>query len=120
MRSWGRVGQTNGQGGTWVQVDTAPSGDNSAVWFLTLIQTLRLNLGESPVYGNYGIPAQQAVIQQTFPDFFMAMTQQQFAAYFAGLTIQRVAGGPGANGPVYKARAVLFGGAPPLNATVPT
>jgi hypothetical protein len=52
-----------------------------------LIQVLKLNLGESPFYANYGIPAYKSIVQQIFPDFYVAQTQQQFAPYFASLTI---------------------------------
>jgi HSP20 family molecular chaperone IbpA len=63
------------------------------------LQCLQLNLGESPFYAAFGISAQQAVIQQLWPDYDVARTQQQFAPYFAALIISRV---PGAQKPTYK------------------
>lgn len=89
MRTWGR---TYNEDGTyqWVKVSTAPDGNNDLVWLTTLIQCLKLNLGESPFYANYGIPARPAVIQQIFPDFYVFRTQQQFAQYFASLIITKL------------------------------
>lgn len=108
MRTYGRVGQQNGIGGTWVEVTTDANGYNDQVYLTTLIQTLRLGLGESPFFANYGIPAQQSVMMQVFPDFYVAQTQQQFAPYFVSLTIQRI---PGTTTPQYSVSAVLHSGA---------
>ena len=58
--------------------------------------------------GNYGIPATQSVITTVFPDFYTAQTQQQFAPFFAALSIQRVIG---ASQPIYNVRAVCHSGA---------
>lgn len=74
------------------------TGANDAVWLTTLLQVLQLNLGESPFYAQYGIAAQQSVIQQIWPDYDVARTQQQFSGYFAALIIARV---PGARTPTY-------------------
>ncbi|MFZ4998399.1 hypothetical protein ACOY5P_03255 [Enterobacter asburiae] len=89
MRTWGRVTDANGNK-TWVAVETDENGDSSYVWLTTLIQTLKLGLGESPFYAQYGIPAQQSIAQQVYPDYYVNMTQQQFAGYFASLTITKV------------------------------
>lgn len=89
MRTWGRVGGVKGVGGTWVEVDTDPNGSNALVYLTTLCQVLLLNLNEDPFFANYGIPAQQSVMQQIYPDFYMIATQQQFAQYFASLIITR-------------------------------
>ncbi len=102
MRTWGRTPD-----GTWHEVTTDAKGYNDLVWFVTLCQTLLLNLGESPFFANYGIPAQQSVMQQIYPDFYVAMTQQQFAPYFANLSVARE---PGRN-PVYNVRALAQTGA---------
>jgi hypothetical protein len=85
LRTWGRVN------GIWEEVTTDANGYNDAVWITTLIQNLKLNLGESPFYANNGIPAQQSVLTQIFPDFYVAQVQQQFSQYFASLIISKVA-----------------------------
>ena len=86
MRTWGRVN------GVWQEITTDASGDNDAVYLTTLIQVLKLAPGESPFYANYGVPAQASVVSQIFPDFYTTLTQQQFAPYFASLTITRSGG----------------------------
>jgi hypothetical protein len=109
VRTWGRIGQDeNGRGGTWVEVTTDANGFNEDVYLTTLVQCLRLNLGESPFYANYGIPAYPSVITQTYPDFYAAQTQTQFAPYFASLTIQRL---NTSGAPIYLVTAVCFNGA---------
>lgn len=87
MRTWGRITLANGTK-QWVEVPEI-NGDFSYGWITTLIQCLKLSLGESPFYADHGIPAQRSVIQQLIPDFYVNMTQQQFAQYFASLTITR-------------------------------
>lgn len=73
----------------WVEVDTSSDGFNDDVYLTTLCQVLKLNLGESPFYGNYGIPSKVSVVQQVSPDFYVMNVQQQFAGYFANLSIAR-------------------------------
>lgn len=77
MRTYGRD-----ENGTWFRIT-----DDSHVWLATLVQTLRLTQGESPFYGNYGIPAQISVVTQIAPDAAVARTQSQYAPYFAMLTV---------------------------------
>lgn len=74
----------------WIKVTTTPAGFNDYVHLTTLIQTMKLELGESPFYGNSGIPAKPTIVQQIAPDFYATRIQQQFAQYFANLTIARV------------------------------
>jgi hypothetical protein len=88
MRTYGRVYNADGTY-TWVVVTTDANGFNDWVWLTTLLQVLQLNLNESPFYANYGIPAHQAVVQQVFPDLYVAITQQQFSQYFASLVIAK-------------------------------
>jgi hypothetical protein len=116
LRTYGRVGQVNGIGGTWVTVSTDSTGDSSNVYLTTLCQTLKLNLNESPFFANYGIPAQQSVITQVFPDYYATQTQTQFAPFFASLVITRI---QGSNPPTYNVQAVCHNGAV-LTATVAT
>ncbi len=76
MRTYGR------SAGRSVKIVTDPNGQNDQIYLTTMIQVLKLNLGESPFYANYGIPAQQNVMQQIFPDYYVSLVQQQFAQYF--------------------------------------
>lgn len=100
MRTYGR------SGGIWVEVVTDPNGQNDQIYLTTLLQTLKLNLGESPFWANYGIPAQTSVIQQIFPDYYVSFTQQQFAQYFASLTIARSSPSP----PTYRVNVITHNG----------
>jgi hypothetical protein len=70
-------------------VTTDANGFSDSVYLTSLAQVLKLNLGESPFFSNYGIPAHPSVVTQIFPDFFMARTQQQFAPYFASLIVAK-------------------------------
>lgn len=106
MRTWGRVTDENGKK-SWVPVETDENGDSSYVWLTTLIQTLKLGLGESPFYAQFGIPAQQSIVQQIYPDYYVNMTQQQFSMYFASLTISKVSG---AVNPTYTIDVVFLNG----------
>jgi hypothetical protein len=109
LRVWGRVGGgVNGVGGTWVPVVTAPNGDNSAVYVTALCQTLKLNKGESPMFGSSGIGAQNAVMTQIAPDLDATAVQTYYSPFFASLIINRVLG---VNPPTYTVRAVAFSGA---------
>lgn len=104
MRTWGRIANT----GEWFEVTTDANGFNDAVYLTTLAQVLLLNRGESPFFGDYGIPSQQAVITNLPPDFYVTLTQQQFAPYFASLIInRRPATGTGPrNPPVYDVNVI--------------
>lgn len=88
MRTWGRTYNEDGTS-QWVEVQTDANGFDDAVWITTLIQCLKLNLGESPFFAQFGIPAKPSVVQQIAPDFYVAMTQQLFAQYFASLIITK-------------------------------
>jgi hypothetical protein len=129
MRTWGRIANPNvGQPGPpgpvdvpqppflWVQVTTDPTtGLNDMVYLTTLCQTLLLNLNESPFYSNRGIPQQQSVIQQVWPDYYVALTQQLFAPYFASLTVERETG---AENPTYNVYVMTHQGLI-INASIP-
>lgn len=73
----------------WVEVSTDGNGFNDAVWLTTLSQVLQLNLNESPMFGNWGIPSQQALTTQVLPDYYVMLTQQNFAQYFLSLLISK-------------------------------
>lgn len=92
MRTYGRVLvdplQPDGPK-RWVEVNTDAQGYNDHVYLTALAQVLKLNLGESPFWANYGIPARDSVLQQIMPDYNVVFTQQQFAPYFANLQIAK-------------------------------
>jgi hypothetical protein len=75
---------------TWLEVDTDASGFNDAVYITTLLQCLQLAPNESPFFSQYGIPAQPALVQQFFPDYYVAQTQSQFASYFTSLIVTKI------------------------------
>lgn len=104
MRTWGRVTNSDGSR-SWQLVETDANGSSDYVWITTLIQTLLLNLAESPFYADRGIPAQQAVQNQIFPDYNIAYTQQLFAPYFASLIVSKISARD-ANGVPYPAYAI--------------
>lgn len=111
MRTFGRVwsGGAVGKGTpTWVEVTTDSLGYNDYIYITTLAQVLLLNRGESPFYANFGIPAQQSVVQQVFPDFYMSQTQQQFAPYFGALTLAKLGG----TTPMYRMSVTTNAGVP--------
>jgi len=99
VRTYGRIFALNPDGSRrvpqpagfpqWAQVSTDANGFDDYVWLTTLLQCLKLGLGESPFWANYGIPARQSVAQQIAPDYYVARTQQQFASRFANLVVAR-------------------------------
>jgi hypothetical protein len=113
VRTYGRVYNEDGSY-TWVVVCTDANGHNDAVYLTTLVQVLKLNLNESPFYGNYGIPAEPSVMMQIFPDFHVTRTQQQFAPFFASLIVSKVDGATDSQGapePSYNINVVTHLGA---------
>jgi len=113
MRTYGRTYDLLGNP-TWVTVETDDNGFDDMVWITTLIQTLKLNLGESPFFANYGIPAHSSVMTQIFPDYYIVYTQQQYARYFANLIVARLDDPK----PLYQVNVVTHQGVV-LNASVP-
>jgi hypothetical protein len=87
MRTYGRTQNVLSGKKTWWMVTTDTNGFNDSVYLTTLAQVCKLNLGESPFFANYGIPAHPSVVLQIYPDFYMVRTQQQFASFFASLII---------------------------------
>jgi hypothetical protein len=87
MRTYGRTRDVLTGKKKWWIITTDANGYNDSVWLTTLAQVCKLNLGESPFFANYGIPAHPSVVLQIFPDFYMVRTQQQFAPFFASLII---------------------------------
>lgn len=92
MRTYGRVANPNSGSPDpvkWVEVQTAPNGLNDYVYVTALIQELKLNLGESPFWGDRGIPAKPSVVTQVAPDYYTMLMQQRYAPYFLAITIVR-------------------------------
>jgi hypothetical protein len=69
-------------------VTTDANGFNDMVWLTTLAQCCKLNLGESPFFADWGIPAYASVVTQIHPTFYMTLMQQRFSGYFMNLQIQ--------------------------------
>jgi hypothetical protein len=107
----------------WVQVNTDSNGYNDMVWLTTLIQVVKLNLGESPFFANYGIPAHPSVVSQVAPDLYLNRIQQQFAQYFLTLIVSKLPNQPdpdvGAPSPTYNISIITTYGAF-LSQVVPT
>lgn len=108
MRTYGRQEDPVTGEKKWIVVETSVEAGDDYVWLTTLCQTLKLNLGESPFFANYGIPAKPSVVQQVFPDFYVTRTQQQYAPRFASLIVTKV---PDDN-PNYKINVTLNNGVP--------
>jgi hypothetical protein len=87
MRVFGRTRNVLTGKKTWWVVTTDINGFNDSVYLTALAQVIKLNLGESPFFAQYGIPAHESVVTQIFPDFYLAFTQQQYAGYFASLLL---------------------------------
>ena len=106
MRTYGRITNSDGTR-SWVEVNQDSSGNFEYGYVTTLIQCLKLSLGESPFYANYGIPAQRSIITQIAPDFYVTQTQQQFSPYFASLLVSKQ---QAALNPTYDINVVLTNG----------
>lgn len=97
----------------WLEVTTDQDGFDDMVYLTNLIQVLKLNLGESPFYANWGIPAHPSVVTQIAPDYYVSLTQQRFAKYFMLLTISRSNGfdEDGRPAPLYNVNVITNAGA---------
>ena len=126
MRVWGRVYNPLDQfDWTWVEVDTDPNGLNDKVMVTALVQVLKLSLGESPFFNDYGIPGAQSVLTQIAPDYYASLTQQRYAQNFASLIITRVDSPPAtlkeAPVPTYDVQVVTkYGVVLTANTAIPT
>lgn len=125
-RVYGRVTDLFGKR-QWIEVTTDSAGYDDEVNVVWMAQVFALNLGESPFYSDWGLPAHQSVMTQVAPDFFVNLTQQRFSPLFASLIVQKVEGGTmqqpppfAAPSPTYTVRVVTHAGAimPPI--TIPT
>lgn len=114
MRVYGRIYDEQGNP-HWIEVDTDANGFNDFVYVTALAQCLKLTLGESPFYADYGIPGPQAVMAQIAPDFYVARTQQRYSGFFGNLIItreQKVIPPKTAPVPTYNVKIVTHQGVP--------
>lgn len=120
MRVYGRVYENNGIDYTWQEVQTDDAGFNDEVYLTAFAQVLQLQPGESPFYATYGIPANQSVGNQTFPDANVYFLQSQYAPNFVSLMVEPTPQGDthGVVTPVYNIRAITHKGAI-LTAVIP-
>lgn len=88
MRTYGRV-YSDPDTYTWVVVETDQNGFNDYVHVTGLIQELKLNLGESPFWGDRGIPAKPSIVMQVAPDYYTMLMQQRYSPFFLAITIAR-------------------------------
>ncbi len=116
MRVWGRTTDPVTGVKTWVEVSTGPDGLNQEVYVTWLAQVLKLNLGESPFWANWGIPQYQTIMTQVVPDYYMIQTQSFFSGNFASLVISRV---QGTANPTYNINVLTKAGAT-ITAVIPT
>jgi hypothetical protein len=89
MRTYGRVTNELGER-FWQMVETDANGFNDMVYVTGLIQELKLNLGESPFWGDRGIPAKPSVVSQVAPDYYTMLMQQRYAPYFMNILIYKI------------------------------
>jgi hypothetical protein len=83
MRTYGRTQDVLTGKKRWWVVTTDMGGYNDSVYLTDLAQVCKLNLGESPFFADWGIPAHPSVVTQVFPDLYMTRIQQRFAPRFA-------------------------------------
>ena len=89
MRTYGRTQDVLSGKKKWWVVTTDSGGYNDSVYLTALAQVIKLNLGESPFFGDWGIPAHQSVVMQIFPDYYMVRIQQQFSGFFASCILSK-------------------------------
>ncbi|HEY1249049.1 MAG TPA: hypothetical protein VGE97_08690 [Nitrososphaera sp.] len=87
MRTYGRTQDVLTGKKTWHVVVTDANGFNDSVYLTDLAQVCKLNLGESPFFADWGIPAHESVVTQIFPDLYMARIQTRFAPFFASCIV---------------------------------
>jgi hypothetical protein len=89
MRVYGRTRDVLTGEKTWRVVTTDEQGFNDMVFLTQLAQVCKLNLGESPFFADWGIPARESVVTQIYPDYYVALTQQRFAPHFMSLMLEK-------------------------------
>ena len=87
---WGRIYDANGNP-TWVQVTTDANDFNDYVYLTALVQCVKLNLGESLYWSDFGIPAHQSIMQQLPPDYNVSYISRFFMQFFPSVIVTRTA-----------------------------
>jgi hypothetical protein len=87
MRTYGRTQDVLTGKKSWWVVVTDSNGFNDSVYITALAQVCKLNLGESPFFADWGIPAHESVVTQVYPDIYMTRIQTRFAPFFASLIL---------------------------------
>lgn len=83
MRTYGRTQDVLTGKKRWWVVTTDIDGYNDGVYLTDLAQVCKLNLGESPFFADWGIPAHESVMTQVYPNFYLSRIQERFAPRFA-------------------------------------
>jgi hypothetical protein len=94
----------------WVEVVPDANGDSDYVYITALLQCFRLNLGESPFWSNFGIPAKISIQTQQAPSYYISFIQTYFSQYFASLIIAQVPTSPNNTTPIYNVSIVRKNG----------
>jgi hypothetical protein len=87
MRTYGRTQDVLTGEKTWWVVTTDINGFNDSVWLTETAQVCKLNLGESPFFADWGIPAHESQVTQLFPNYHMAIIQQRLSPHFASMIL---------------------------------
>lgn len=90
MRTYGKVTDPTAPSVSWwVEITPDARGFLDNIYLTALCQVLKLNYGESPFYGDWGLPARESIVTQIQPDFYVYLTQERFAPYFMFLGITK-------------------------------
>ena len=94
----------------WVEVTPDANGNTDYIYITALLQCFRLNLGESPFWSNFGIPAKISIQTQTPPSYYISFIQTYFSQFFASLIIAKQPTSPNATTPIYNVYIVRKNG----------
>ena len=87
MRTYGRTQDVLTGKKTWWVVVTDQEGFNDSVWLTETAQVCKLNLGESPFFADWGIPAHESIVTQIYPNFHLTLIQQRLSPHFASMIL---------------------------------
>lgn len=75
------------ENGLWQSVETDANGYDDDCYLTTVAQVLQSQLGESPFFAQYGIPARQSITARTHPDYWINRVREQFSPMFTSISI---------------------------------